>query len=298
MKKIILQTLAVLALLAALPQARAWTYSDGDVLLIFRNGSKDVEFDIGGISSFLGKTNGYSTTVTNWSFNLVTNTFGALAGAKVVLIASTGSTNWLSSTEPNTTAYNLGQSDFDSQYGVINAVGTSPLNPFAIPATPTNSLNSYVIDVGGQYKGRSYDYVVSGGQFNGIYKLGGNAQFIVEQTAPGFLDFWQILPSSAYPNPPANTLIGTFTISSTGVLTFIAGPRAPTVTKVARSGGVSTVTFSTTVGNTYSLAYTNKLGGAAGTWPVDAGTITGNGSLNSISHTNTGGVEFYRVSAQ
>ncbi|HEV2694097.1 MAG TPA: hypothetical protein VG347_14470 [Verrucomicrobiae bacterium] len=297
MKKIILQTLAVLAFLAALPQARAWSYSDGDVLLIFRNGSKDVEFDIGSISSFLGKTNGYTTTVTNWSLNLVTNTFGSLAGNKVVLIASTGSTNWLSSAEPNTSAYNLGQSDFDSQYGVINAVGTSPLNPFPI-AVPTNSANGYVIDIGGTLKSRSYDYVISGGQFNGIPKLGGNAQFTVEQTAPGFLDFWQILPTTVYPNPPPNTLLGTFTISGTGVLTFTAGPRAPTITTVARSGTISKVTFSTTVGNTYALSFTNKLSGAAKTWPVDVTTIIGNGGLNSISHTNAGGVEFYQVSAQ
>ena len=59
MKRIILTTLAALALLAS-PQARAWTYSDGDVLLIFRNGSQDVEFDLGSVTNYLGKTNGYT----------------------------------------------------------------------------------------------------------------------------------------------------------------------------------------------------------------------------------------------
>ena len=39
MKKFIPLTLAALGLLA-LPQARAWPYSDGDVLLIFRDGAK------------------------------------------------------------------------------------------------------------------------------------------------------------------------------------------------------------------------------------------------------------------
>ena len=63
MKKIILLTLAAVTWLAA-PLAQAWTYSDGDVLLVFRNGSQDVEFDLGSVTNFLGQTNGYTTTVT------------------------------------------------------------------------------------------------------------------------------------------------------------------------------------------------------------------------------------------
>jgi hypothetical protein len=58
------------------------------------------------------------------------------------------------------------------------------------------------------------------------------------------------------------------------------------------------VQFTTTVGTTYGLAYTNQLGGAASTWPVDATTIVGTGSLNVINHTNSATAEFYRVTAQ
>jgi len=59
------------------------------------------------------------------------------------------------------------------------------------------------------------------------------------------------------------------------------------------------VQFTTTVGNIYSVAYTNQLGGAVSTWPVDANTLVGNGKINTISHTNSGSpAEFYRVSAQ
>src|ERR1039458_10863904 len=76
MKRLLQATLAALGMLAA-PLAHAWTYSNGDVLLIFRDGTYEVEFDIGNISQFTGKPNGYTTTITNWSFNLVTNTFGA-----------------------------------------------------------------------------------------------------------------------------------------------------------------------------------------------------------------------------
>ena len=67
---------------------------------------------------------------------------------------------------------------------------------------------------------------------------------------------------------------------------------------VTRSGTISAVQFTTTVGNTYAVAYTNKLGGAASTWPVDATTMTGDGRSDTINHTNSGSAEFYRVTAQ
>jgi hypothetical protein len=294
MKSIILTTLAALTLLTT-PQARAWTYNDGDVLLVFRQGSQNVEFDLGSVTNFLGKTNGYTKTVTGWDLSLVTSTFGSLTGVKVVLLAAGDPTNWLSSAEPNTTAYNISASDADTLHGVISAVGTRPLYPIAIP---TAGANAYSIDTGGQYAGSSYDYTVSGGHFSGIAKLGGNAPFTVEQSIPGTLDFWSIKSTDIYPNSPPDQLIGTFTISAGGVLTFVAGPRASNITSVSRSSGVSTVKFTTTVGNTYSVVYTNKLGGAVATWPVDATTLVGNGKVNAINHTSSGNAEFYRVTAQ
>jgi hypothetical protein len=297
MKSIILTTLTALALLTT-PPARAWTYSDGDVLLVFRKGSQNIEFDLGSVTNFLGKTNGYTTTVTGWSLSLVTGTFGTLdSNVKVVLLATTttGSTNWLSSAEPNTTAYNVSTAEADTLRGVISAVGTRPLYPIAIP---TAGANAYSIDTGGQYAGSSYDSVVSGGHFSGIAKLGGNAPFTVEQAIAGFLDFWSIKSTDIYPNSPPDKLIGTFTITTNGVLTFVAGPRSSTITSVGRSSVVSTVKFTTTVGNTYSVAYTNKLGGAVATWPVDATTLVGDGKVNTINHTSSGNAEFYRVNAQ
>ena len=107
MKRIILTILAAATLLSA-PPARAWIYNDGDVLLIFRKSSLDIEYDLGSVTNFLGKTNGYTVAVTNWDPSQVTNnvTGANFIGAKVVLLA-TGSTNYLSSPEPNTTAYNV-----------------------------------------------------------------------------------------------------------------------------------------------------------------------------------------------
>ena len=305
MKKIVRLTLAAATLLATL-QARAWTYNDGDLLLIFRkSGHNNIEFDLGSVTNYLGKTNGYTTTVTGWDLSLVTGEFGTdLTGVKIILLATTSSTDasptaWLSSAEPNTTAYNVGVSEWTANlHGTINAIGSRPIYPFNVPPAVATPNNAYSIDPGGQYGAASYDYTVSGGNFNFIPKLGGNAPFTVEQAAPGFLDFWAVQPTTVYPNPPPDHLVGTFTISATGVLTFVAGPRSASIIEVDRSGDVSTVQFTTTVGNTYSLAYTNVLGAPANTWPADGTTLVGNGKVNSINRTSSDNAEFYRVNAQ
>jgi hypothetical protein len=304
MKRIILSTLALLALLAS-PQARAWTYNNNDLLLVFRkSGHPNIEFDLGSVSNFLNQPNGYTTTIAGWDSSVVTAEFGAdLTGVKIVLLAVTSRTNgtptaWLSSAEPNTTAYNDSPSDWSSSLqSIISAVGTKPLYPINIP---TAGSNAYSIDPGGLYAASSYDYIVSGGTLNSktIPKLGGNAPFTVEQAIPGFLDFWQIQPTGNS-TPPPDHLVGTFNITANGVLTFVAGPRSSNITTVTRSGNVSAVQFTTTVGNIYSLAYTNALGGAVANWPVDGTTnLVGNGRINIINHNSTGNAEFYNILAQ
>jgi hypothetical protein len=302
MKKLLLSICVLLVLLSAL-LARAWTYNTGDLLLVFReSGHKNIEFDLGSVTNLLGKTNGYTTTITGWDAGLVTNEFGAdLTGVKVVLLATSGSTNWLSGAEPDTTAYNVSSQASDTLQAIVNGIGTKPLYPINIPTAGTNA---YVIDPGGQYTASSYDYIVTGGNptsVNGsktIPKLGGYAPFNVEQSAPGFLDFWSVQSTIIYPNSPPDNLVGTFTITTNGVLTFVAGPRASNITGVAYDGNASSVQFTTVVGNQYSVAYTNALGGAVANWPVATNTVVGDGRVKTISRNTSAGTEFYRVITQ
>lgn len=145
MKKIIPFILAAATLLSA-PPARAWIYKDGDVLLVFRKSGQDIEYDIGSVTNFLGKANGYTTTVSNWDPTQLTGAVTTFIGAKAVLLA-TGPTNYLTSPEPNTAAYNIDAQEADGLHGVINAIGTAPLYPLAIPSNspmPT-SLTSAAI---------------------------------------------------------------------------------------------------------------------------------------------------------
>jgi hypothetical protein len=310
MKKIILSAIALSALLAT-PQVRAWSYSDGDLLLIFREkGHNNIEYDLGSVSNLLGQANGFTTNITGWDPSLITTEFGTdLSGVKVILAATTSSVNptptaWVSSVDPNVYAYNVSGAAWTANlHGTINALGNRPENPFDVQVAAANPTNAYIIGPFDPQKGgASYDYIVSGGNFSSIATWAGKAPFFtspVEQTIPGSFDFWAIQPTSIYPNSPPDKLIGTFTITTNGVLTFVAGPRTPIVTGFSQSGNVSSVQFTTTVGNLYSVAYTNQLGAATATWPVDTTTLIGDGKIDALNHTNSGDAAlFYRVSAQ
>ncbi len=89
MKKIHLTAIAAAVLLAA-PLARAWTYTDGNTLLIFRaTGFNTVEFNLGDISQFTNVPAGTTIPVTGWSSSLVTGTFGNdLTGVSVIVLAT------------------------------------------------------------------------------------------------------------------------------------------------------------------------------------------------------------------
>jgi hypothetical protein len=286
--------------LAAFAANGAWPYQDGDALLIFReSGYNDVEFDLGNVGQFLNQSNGYSVIVTNWDLDLVTNTFGAdLTGVSVILAATESRTNstktaWLSGPLPNTTAYNVTPSAWQANlWSIIDAIGTRPV----IYEVPPAGTSSYSIAPGGTYAVASYDNIVSGDGANtaSIAKFGGNAPFTVEQVIPGSFEFWGIQPSTSQPKPP-DSLVGIFTITADGTLTFVAGPPPSTIVGLTLSSGVSAVTFSTTIGGQYWLAFTNTLGAPVSQWPLVSGPIPGDGNNDSLTYTNVTANGFYTI---
>jgi hypothetical protein len=324
MKKLFPLFVATLALLPALP-AGAWNYRDGDVLLIFRESAlpstypspnNDVEFDLGSVTNFLGKPNGYTTTVTGWTLSDVTNAFGSdLTGVSVVLVAATSPTNasptayfsaaspqgfWLNGVEPYHTAYNVSPSVWQAAWATINSIGTRP--GLYLPVSQQTA--SYSIAPSLIY---AYDRIVaSDGYVKTGYKIagqqtfnadwlpqfGGLAPFTVEGVAPGSFGFLAVASSTAA-TKPLDSYIGTFTIDASGNLTFTAGPPAPVITAIARGGGASTVSFSTALSGNYSLLYTNKLGGSTN-WPA-VGLLVGDGNIDSLAYASTNTVGFFKV---
>lgn len=321
MKKLFQLSLAALALLPAW-QARAWTYKDSDVLLIFRESAipstypspnNDVEFDLGSVTNFLGKPDGYTTTVTGWDLTKVQAVYGSdLTGVSVILIAATSPTNasptayfsaalpqsfWLNGVEPYNTAYKVSPSVWQGFWNKINSIGTRP-GLYLPPAQQTASYSFAPSSI------LSYDHIVASDNYvkagaqniinaDWLPQFGGFAPFTVEGVAPGSFGFLAV-PSSTAAVKPLDTYIGTFTIDSLGNLTFTAGPPTPVVTGITRSGSVNTVSFSTGLSGNYSLIYTNKLGGS-GSWPAASGSVVGDGNTNSLTHVNTDGAGFYKV---
>ena len=296
MKKIIASSLAALAFSGPLFGA-AWNYQDGDVLLIFReSGFNTVEFDLGNINQFLNQPVGSPSTVTGWDLSLVTNTFGVdLTGVSVVLLATTSPTNahptaWLSGVEPNTTAYNVSPSKWRAQlYSLINAVGTRPV----IYQAPSAGAAAYSLSP--TYVA-AYDNIVSAGGQNSVALpvLGGNSPFRVEQLIPGSFVLWGVQPSTASPKP-ADTLVGTFSIDTNGLLTFVAGPPPPSILNIFRADQATAVTFKTLIGGNYGLVATNVLGAAISAWPEVTAAISGDGGVHTLTHTNEEANGFYGV---
>lgn len=290
----------VALVLAAAPSARAWTYNDADALLIFReSGFNDVEFDLGNVSQFTSVASGSTITVTGWDLSLVTNTFGSdLTGVSVIVAGTTSRyatsrAAWLTSGDPTVVPSDLTPSGWQSYlWSIINSVGTRPL----IYRVPVSGSTAYSIDPAGVYGLASYDDIVSPSG-NSIAQLGGNAAFTVEGVAPATFGFWQIHPSTAYPKPTA-TFLGNFTITAAGALTFTAGTVAAppnTIVSIARSGGVSTVTFTTSPGGNYWLTSANVVSSPAASWPTVSGPVGGDGNNQSLADTNSAPSAFYRV---
>jgi hypothetical protein len=297
MKKLLLLSLGVLALLAS-PLARAWTYHDEDVLLVFRKpGYDNVLFNLGNISQFLNKPSGYSAPVSNFDLNLVTSTFGSDLSddVRVVMLAVSSSFSankraWLSSAEPNTQAYDRTLSQWQSQlYSKINAIGDKPQS-----YTQTSAVPSYVISPNHI---SSYDYIASNAHIadNELPKLGGSASFTVEQAIPASLQFWEIKPSSEIPKP-ASTLVGTFTFGNDGVLKFgVGGVTPPNILGITQANGTNVIRFSTTAGGTYRARGTSDLTIPLSGWPVVSGSVVGNGAIQSLAITNLGPIGFFSV---
>lgn len=298
--KINLKTVSAALVLLAAPLAHAWTYTDGDTLLIFRaSGFKTVEFNLGNISQFTNVPSGSTITVSGWDLNLVTTTFGNdLTDVSVILAATTSSyvgsarASWLtgSSTSEVVTENSTASSWQSRFYSNINAIGTKPV----LNLIPATSTNAYAIDLSGVDWSASYDYIVTSGGIRAaqIASFGGNASFNVEGVTPSSFALWRIAPNvnASY--------VGTFNITASGVLTFTAGAAtvpSPNITGITRSGDISTVSFTTTVGGNYWLTYTNTLGDSPTNWPVISGPITGDGTGKSLTHTNSGAAGFYSV---
>ena len=224
--------LLLAAALAALPFAptQAFTYRDGDLLLVFRqDGYNDVVFNLGSVTNFTGLASGTVKPLTNWSAALALENFdGTLDGSKFVVVAAsapqgTASKSWLTDADDAGAPTHVTYSKWSLQYSAIAAVGRQ-----AAEIAPAGT-NAYVRDPDDAH---SYTYIVSQGGNLDAGSLGGASAFPVEQDITGAgatMRFFEIQANKAATVPRQ---VGSFTVSAEGALTFTAGSSAvaPTIT--------------------------------------------------------------------
>ena len=300
LKKTLIAGVAGLALFAA-PFARAFTYTNGDVLLIFRSdGLHDIEFDLGNVSQFLGRPNGYTNVVTNWNFSVVASNYSLTGnGAQFAVLATTASTDpnptaWVSDSQPLVNVLDVTPSGWQNGlYSPISATGLGAAND---PGAPTGT--NY--DVLSPTTHDAFDYIASdnGNTPSEIPYLGGNAaNFKVTGATPTTLLFYAVQSSSTSPKPAA-TLIGSFSLNAAGVLVFQAGPvlDATTITSVSTGNGNVPVTFNTKPAVKYRLIYSPAFPDSLSNWVILPASIAGDGSPHTLIDTSpTNSSRFYNV---
>ncbi len=317
--KLVLLTVFLAAAGAAYSQQGFNNYTDGDVLVCFRNtasAANDLVVDCGPVSTFTNLTAGQSINITtyystspqlaavgtnNVAWSAVSANFYGNKSCWVTrprLSYGTQSTPW-------TTANYFGQSPIASK---IDGIGEDAMTiASGLPAGASNTVTAVVEpETGNLQTGNGcYKYYV-GSSGN----LGNTLPGTIEQTTPsGFTtgaqnvraDFYQLLTNNA---PAAATYLGYFELSTNGVLTYYSGASAssvtaPVITSVTRSGTTNTVTFTTGSSGTYSLRGTNSTGLAAAriTWPAIS-SVSGNGSPQSLKDVDSSGLKFYVITAQ
>jgi hypothetical protein len=284
-KRLIDLTLLAVALGGGQVVSSAAAYN-GDLIIGFTAGSgNDLIYDLGPFSGFTnGQTwnvssllSGYELAILHWG--IVGNTLNGIAASADNTVYTTTTSSAVMAKPLNQSGYNAVYGQVRSMYGLFPAAGTGQYISIAI--TPPNSWYSQTFSptLPTQYKNAYEDpnvYGISSAVLWGVDTQGG-----------------------------ATKLLGSFSLATNGVVTFTPGmapsqPPPPPVLSIARSGSITTISFGSTNGATYTLHYTNSYGlnSSVSTWPVSPSTVTGDGSMKSFTDTSTDADRFYRVSAR
>jgi hypothetical protein len=302
-----LKPLLLAALAAgAVQTASALNYSSTHLLLVFRqDGVKDVLFDIGSVSNYMGLTVGTQVPVSYNQSAVLTNFGGSLTGVRFGVAGTTSQLDtyprvWLTDASLYTAPSDMTFSKFSQVNGKIDNVGVNATIYTASNGAP------YIVSTGAS---SSYDYLVTGGTLFAVPTFNGDAPTAVGQIAPLPIDavnpttvsFYETHISTSNPKPPG-TFLGGFTIDSTGALYFTAGELpvlpATTITSIQAdpiNSQSATIFFNTVNGVNYTLYYATNI---QGPWaPVPgAGSVSGDGAVQSLSDFNAiDPIRYYRV---
>ena len=322
---IVLAGLASLAL-SGQTEAQTFTNRNEELILNFRKtgatggtvGAYDLEIDVGPATNYYAASPGSSFMITQFTTAQISALFDSLddmtwsVSGCVPLGGSadpslTPNTLWVTRARPTpavrSTAWTVMSDDAQQlTAGKIRSVFSSARTyGKQHPAALVNTLTAIGIPDGSgfeysAYVGSAGDY---GSTFEGNIELTTPSDF-TQNSTPARADLYQLLPSYS---ATAAKYLGYFELRTDGTMAFVAAPSsslppAPTLS-ISRANSLSTVSFGTTNGATYTLHYTNSDGltTPASAWPVAGAPVTGDGNVKSIGDPTSDLERYYRVEA-
>jgi hypothetical protein len=280
-------------------QAFAFSYTDQDLLLIFRrDGANDVIYDLGSVTNFLGRPAGFQMKVAfDKSVALGAYQNNLANGVHFSLMATTAGATpiaqkrlWVSSANPADQPLNSLPSVLSSMGSLVASVGRN-----ANQQAGGNGVQSWSVPASAN---TSYTYVMTGDGTNpqGVDLLNGYWSYNVAGLIPSSVRFFQVQGSSVKPHPPA-IQVGSFSLSAAGSLVFVAGsgpvtdvnaaPSLPTIpTQTVSEFGSLTVTNTATDSNVHATLSYALVNPPSGMLINAAGIITWTPSQNQSPSTN------------
>jgi hypothetical protein len=324
--------LAVTSLVTLIQNASAqyFTANKGDLLLGVRKtsgGAGELVVNIGNVTNFVAIAPGVTVNVSNFTpaqLTAVFPTYGILQWS--VFGAFQGSSAWagfpsstlwytLPRSATNVQSSPVARAFSGAQQQTRNAILQIGSGAAFISSSlgSTNSTNNLVLvrepsgdQLSGLTAGINDPSISSLGNFQGTWVNVENVTPAIF-TASQRSDLYQSLPDGSMdPNSHLTTgnayYVGYFTFNPDGTMTFTRASSvapAPTIT-LQRSGNVSTISFATASGFSYSLYYTNSanLTAPISNWGTPGTNVTGNGSTKSFTDTTTAPDRVYSVKAQ
>jgi hypothetical protein len=314
-----------LTLLAATASAQTFQYNHSDLLIGFRrSGAPELVINAGPVTNYTRLASGQSLTIASATAGFLNNSVGALNDLSWSAFAcvyfntlSAGSSNY-----PNKTLWvTKARSDLNTQSEPWVTLGTtsagavaSDIDGFggnavfyggngAVPAGVDHNSPTGLILPGGDPT-----YSVSGclGPNNNFRQtFEGNPE---QTTSSTFTDDGQPIRSDLYLLTPGNAgtagvYLGFFEFSTNGVLKYTAGPStsvvpAPVITSITRNGNVTSITFTTVSGGTYTLLGSTLFDAPLAGWATIGSPASGTGSPVTLTDTDSTAAKFYLIKAQ
>jgi hypothetical protein len=311
-------------------QAQPFKYSGRDLLVGFRKLSPfstpyELVVNIGQATNYNNLPPGTRITITQFTFNQLTNAFGDLNDLSWAVSADAkggdgGATNvpintiWVCNPRINlqtqTTPYN--RASTFSQSPVVSKISGIGVNAASLSSSTVS--NQYNTLTAVQEDAGSPQALSTQMGPNGSYQntFGADVENMTPDsfTTPVRSDFYELRPNGTVdPHTGLTTgpgaYLGYFELAPNGTLTFtaaggtVAPPPPPPTLSIGRSNLLNTVSFASTNGAIYTLHFTNAAGltSPLTSWPALASPLTGNGSILSFQDSTSDAMRFYRVEA-